>query len=302
MARRCTRVCVLLYMVSTLSLTHGAGSGEPDLADTPSLSIFVRGHWTNDRFGAGDIDDDPSIIVLEAALNIDLKFSFSPYQLSRWDEAVSLLISSGDMPDIVHFPLTATQRSISLGDFFVDLDDIVTQDQYPYIYRVINADTFRALRQNGSAYVIAGIFHGSWWNFRFRKDWLDALGMELPSTPNELYEVLYAFTKYDPDGNGVGDSVGLVAWAGGSGLDGFEPVFRAFNASTRFVHDLEVVDGRVVSTASSEGTRDALIYCNRLFQSGLVNANFLDVTRRDSYIEWLYSNRGRRLFRPRKRG
>ena len=298
MGRRNTRVCVLLYMVTTLCLTYGAGSEESVLADTPSLSIYVRGHWTDERLGVGDVHDDPSIIILEEALNVDLQFVFSPSAWSQWDTQVSLLIASGAMPDIMHLPLTSAQRSRSWRDLFVDLDEVVTKDEYPYIYRVINADSFRALRQNGRAYVIAGTFHGSWWNFRFRRDWLYALGMELPSTPDDLYDVLYAFTMYDPDGNGVDDSVGLVAWAGGSGLDGFEPVFRAFNASTRFVYDLEVVDGRVVSTANSEGTRDALIYCNRLFRSGLVNADFLDVTRLDSYSVWLYSNRGGAFFGP----
>lgn len=42
-----------------------------------------------------------------------------------------------------------------------------------------------------------------------RKDWLDNLGMEMPTTPEELYDVIEAFTFNDPDGNGKNDTWGI---------------------------------------------------------------------------------------------
>ena len=44
-----------------------------------------------------------------------------------------------------------------------------------------------------------------------RKDWLENLGLEEPKTIDEFYNVLKAFTKDDPDGNGKDDTYGLVA-------------------------------------------------------------------------------------------
>ena len=43
-----------------------------------------------------------------------------------------------------------------------------------------------------------------------RKDWLDRLGLAEPSTIDELYAVLQAFTYQDPDGNGLDDTFGLT--------------------------------------------------------------------------------------------
>ncbi len=40
----------------------------------------------------------------------------------------------------------------------------------------------------------------------FRQDWLDKLGLELPETTEDLYEVAKAFTEDDPDGNGQDDT------------------------------------------------------------------------------------------------
>ena len=41
-----------------------------------------------------------------------------------------------------------------------------------------------------------------------RQDWLDAVGMEAPTTVDELHDVLTAFVNEDPNGNGQKDEVG----------------------------------------------------------------------------------------------
>ena len=43
----------------------------------------------------------------------------------------------------------------------------------------------------------------------FNKTWLDNLGLEVPVTLDEFENVVYAFAKDDPDGNGVADTYGL---------------------------------------------------------------------------------------------
>jgi len=51
-----------------------------------------------------------------------------------------------------------------------------------------------------------------------RKDWLDNLGLEPPTTLDELFEVAQAFTEQDPDGNGQADTYGLGGFINGPGL------------------------------------------------------------------------------------
>ena len=45
-----------------------------------------------------------------------------------------------------------------------------------------------------------------------RKDWLDKLGLKVPKTTDEFFEVMKAFTFKDPDGNGKNDTYGLGAY------------------------------------------------------------------------------------------
>jgi putative aldouronate transport system substrate-binding protein len=51
-----------------------------------------------------------------------------------------------------------------------------------------------------------------------RQDWLEALGLEAPTTVEELLAVAQAFTEQDPDGNGQDDTYGLGGFLNGQGL------------------------------------------------------------------------------------
>ena len=51
-----------------------------------------------------------------------------------------------------------------------------------------------------------------------RKDWLDKLGLAVPTTPEELLAVAVAFTEQDPDGNGQNDTYGLGGFLNQQGL------------------------------------------------------------------------------------
>jgi putative aldouronate transport system substrate-binding protein len=65
--------------------------------------------------------------------------------------------------------------------------------------------------------------------FVIRQDWLDALGLEAPTTPEELLAVATAFTTQDPDGNGMNDTYGIGAFIEGPGVGRrFNFVFGAY--------------------------------------------------------------------------
>ncbi|MBP1991066.1 extracellular solute-binding protein [Paenibacillus eucommiae] len=61
---------------------------------------------------------------------------------------------------------------------------------------------------------------------QIRKDWLDNLGMDVPETIDEFEAVLDAFINKDPDGNGVRDTVALMA--GKSEITDLEAVFAPY--------------------------------------------------------------------------
>src|SRR5262249_28456720 len=54
-----------------------------------------------------------------------------------------------------------------------------------------------------------------------RKDWLDKLGLKVPTTMDEWHDLLMAFKTKDPNGNGKDDELGFTAMLGSRPLDGF---------------------------------------------------------------------------------
>jgi putative aldouronate transport system substrate-binding protein len=62
-----------------------------------------------------------------------------------------------------------------------------------------------------------------------RKDWLDKLGLEPPTTLDELLQVAKAFTEQDPDGNGQDDTYGVGGFIVGPALGNrFDFILGAF--------------------------------------------------------------------------
>jgi putative aldouronate transport system substrate-binding protein len=113
-----------------------------------------------------------------------------------------------------------------------------------------------------------------------RQDWLDNLGLKVPTTLAELEDVLYKFTFNDPDGNGKNDTYGL----GGDGYD-----FRSFwpwiqgSGSGRGDYAAYVIqpDG---SYAYGPATDDAKIWLGRvakLYADGVITPNIINDTDRD---------------------
>ena len=66
----------------------------------------------------------------------------------------------------------------------------------------------------------------------YRKDWLDKLNLEAPTTIDEMYTVLKAFKEQDPNGNGQADEIPFTSQkAGGEAayLSAFAPAFGIVN-------------------------------------------------------------------------
>lgn len=94
--------------------------------------------------------------------------------------------------------------------------------------------------------------------------------------------VSVAFTKQDPDGNGVDDTYGFTApgmtAAGSQGLFGLSPVFGAFGTTQE--GQFYVKDGKAVYSTEDPAFRDAIEFIRSFIATGsvdpelVVNKNF----------------------------
>ena len=103
------------------------------------------------------------------------------------------------------------------------------------------------------------------------RPWLDKLGLEKPTTIEELYDVLVAFRDKDPNGNGKADEIPLDGRVYGSysATDPFNYITNAFT----YYHDVQyfsVENGVLDSPFKSEEFREMLKFVHKLYQEGLV--------------------------------
>jgi putative aldouronate transport system substrate-binding protein len=113
-----------------------------------------------------------------------------------------------------------------------------------------------------------------------RQDWLDNLGLEVPTTLAELEDILYKFTFNDPDKNGKNDTYGL----GGDGYDfrTFWPWIQGSGTGRGWYDRFSVMEDG--SYAYGPATNDAKIWLERvakLYKDGVITPNIVNDTDRD---------------------
>ncbi|HKL80016.1 MAG TPA: extracellular solute-binding protein [Mobilitalea sp.] len=202
--------------------------------------------------------------------------------VSRWEETEQLnnLMAAGTAPDVCltySADLIANYRDLGgLADLatytdtlLVDLKEFLGPDLAlegkDMIMRNVNLDTgelysIPARRMNTAKF---GTF--------IRKDWLDALGLAIPTTTQEFYDALVAFKAQDPGGIGAENVIPFtltsdVRWRAASLLDSF--IDPSMSIKDRWVNT--VIDRNFLLPGYKEGAR----LMNKMYNEGLVDTQF----------------------------
>lgn len=100
--------------------------------------------------------------------------------------------------------------------------------------------------------------------------WLEALGLDMPTTTEEFKNVLQAFKDEDPNGNGIADELPLSgainSWH--INIDGFLGSAFIYNDGAR---RLNIEDGTIIPAFIQPEWREALSYINSLFAADLID-------------------------------
>lgn len=258
---------------------EGSESSDSDIIDvlnqteTMPVSIAVMTGFTQ--------SDSEVEKKLEEKYNIDISLVVLP----GWSDGqtqISLLMASDDIPNIMWWWSMDTEynkwvKAGLLQDVSAYMDKYTNIRDY---YNKMDEKTlFYASEADGSIYRIPGdVAEPSCECLWIRQDWLDNLGLEVPTTIDELEEVMRAFTEDDPDGNGQNDTYGL----GGDGYDfrSFWPWIQSYDQThySRFCVD---DDGVVTYGPANEGTKNWVNDVAELYKKGYITPNITQDTDRD---------------------
>lgn len=186
---------------------------------------------------------------------------------TEYYDKLNVLAASESLPDLMDMNLV-TLTSFADQNLIMPLED--TLDQLPAIADRMRESEKQACTYNGHLYAypvgyLEGAINSPNTNgLVIRKDWLDSLNLEVPSTIDEMYTVMKAFKEQDPDGNGQDDTFGYI----GTKDTLFDGVFGAYGIQPTFW--METPDGlRMGSTL--EGTKDALATLAQWYAEGLID-------------------------------
>jgi len=219
------------------------------------------------RNGSGlpDPDNDPIKKVLDEKLNIDINLTVYPMS-DEYINALMLRMAAGNYPDIIKCDGQLLSKLVA-EDLLLDLTELYKKELLP-VAEYLGQDSLTYGNVNGryfgfpSPQASTRLSYNTLW---VRQDWLDKLGLSLPSTIEEIKKVALAFINDDPDGNNKADTVGLS----GNLFETFASIFGAYNVGTP--KSMYVKDGELTFSYYDPDMPKALAAAHDLYASGCLD-------------------------------
>lgn len=246
----------------------GAGSAESDgggeAAEIETLSIMAPYLVTNAPSAGNDIE-----LAVEEVIGADLDITWVPN--SSYEDKTNITLAGDDIPQVmvIQGKTPGFVRNAQAGAFW-ELTDYL--DDYPNLKSAF-PEVQAAASVNGDVYGIFRARDVMRTAVIIRKDWLANVGLEVPKTTDDLYEVAKAFTEQDPDGNGADDTYGLIIpkWPGAIGTNSPYDVMETwFGAGNRWAER----DGEIVPSFTTDEFLDAVEFEKTLVDEGLINPDY----------------------------
>lgn len=213
-------------------------------------------------------------------------------------EQVNVRIAGGELPDAFMGVGFSNYDLTNYGGdgTFIDLTPYLTEEYMPNLSKILaeNPELVSAITMNdgciyglpaGEKMGTAGIGAEEDYSIytipqfsMINKAWLDDLGMEVPTTLDELHAALDAFKENDMSakyyGNDPGSTIpmstGFDQWCWGQNI--FYSGFGFTNWPNDVINDLVLnPDGKVEFVCASDNYREALTYFHDWFQEGLMD-------------------------------
>ncbi len=186
----------------------------------------------------------------------------------------TLALQSGDLPDVMCWNVTDNEMvQYSAEGAFYEIKKADLKKWAPNIYATYDLypEAWELTKlENGKMYSISTMTKDFPYDQHFvwvRKSWLKNVGMSMPTTMDQFYDVLKAFKEKDPNGNGQKDEIPYATWSSG----GF------FTHPWGFVEKVSVnTKGKVVHSYSTDNFQKAFTFWNKIYKEDLVNKDVID--------------------------
>lgn len=249
-------------------------TGYPIVNEQITLKVMIA---IRDNDSLINPDEMPAVQRLEELTNIDIEWE--TIKGSDWKTKTNLMFSSNEYPDIIiavngEGYIDDEEYGVTQG-LVVPLDDYIEKYMPIYNERVAaetSDPTVSLVASDGKKYSVGYLvgqnINTSAHSF-INQEWLDAVGMETPTTVDELTEVLRAFKAKFPDG--VPLQMGLD-----TGYYGFRYMLPMFGIPADADKWIYIDDNKQVKFApDQDGFRQCLEWLHQMYEEGLTDPEML---------------------------
>jgi putative aldouronate transport system substrate-binding protein len=280
---------LVFFMLSCSSRGGDSGAAKAS-GQKPKITVAVMdfGTFPSDR-GTLENNDITRWINEKSPVQVE----FVPVNRGEVTSLYTAMLAAGTAPDIISdYDVGAFERFV-IDESLLGLDDLVKEHGQGILANVA-PEVLKEGYYNGLLYAIPKMRDGISvpnWMIWIRQDWLDNLGLKMPTNFDEFYDVMYAFTFNDPDRNGLHDTYGFGAGAGESAGGG-----PSFGGIERLLCLYGGMRGRWLPygpngsydhVAITVNRRDGYKFAEKLFDNSLINPEFFTMTGQQCRTEFI---------------
>lgn len=282
MKRKLTLVLALLLCLTPLFQTTAQAepdenfneTGFPIVNETVTLNFFAP-HNT----AVEDYYTNTFVTEYEKMTNVHIEWELVPP--AGLTEKKTLLFASNDLPDAFFGSGISTQEVVrySAEGMLLPIEELIEKynPEIKSMYEQLPAIKDLLVAPDGHTYQYPSVSHcyHCFYPHKFwiNTKWMDNLGLSMPTTTDELYDVLKAFKEQDANGNGdPNDEIPMSASMHTSSWSSYPHgwIMNAFIFDPRDNH-VNIVDGKLDFSPANPAYKEGMKYLAKLYAEKLID-------------------------------
>ncbi|GBG05788.1 ABC transporter substrate-binding protein [Paenibacillus agaridevorans] len=245
-----------------------ANSNEGKTAENPPATDSNKKMTiTAMKFVYGNIppSDGKGLEMINEKFNIEYKPTLVVQ--SDYVQKLSAVVASGNIPDIISMeaPDSNFYKWAKQGAF-LPLNDFISQYE---TFKNVPENVLKTFTVDGNIYALPHYFPLTYTSTpMIRKDWLDNLGLQMPTNYEELKQVAIAFTTNDPDKNGQNDTYGIAM---SQNINPSMAMGAYWDPGAWYNKDAQ---GNLIPGIISDARKDVIAWFADLYKAGAITKDF----------------------------
>src|SRR5690625_548858 len=246
---------------SNENVQEGNSTKEEENGDEVTSLVYVN---HQDNFNPAE---DYTKELIEELLGYDI----IP-KMGNDEDQVNLILSSGQEADAINLEDMTLLGTYIKNGAIQPLTDIIAEHG-PNLTEIIPEEVWDQVSKDGEIYAIPTTNYSAVTDgVMIRKDWLDKLNVDIPTTPEEFYDVLKMFQEEDPGDVGKDKVIPFTFNAetyGQLNINGLAQSFGIGNGPSEYYEK----NGEIVSGLVEPEGKEYVTYLNKLYAEGLLDSD-----------------------------